>query len=207
VIVGVALTGNQPQYDFAVARLRRNGKLDHTFGTAGRVSTTFTSGPTNDTQATTVAVQSDGKIIVGGGSYVPWGHYFLARYLSDGSLDGTFGVGGQVDTYVASFSAYPTTLAVVNGEIILGGSSTNTSSCAVRSDSTLVWYFDDGSPDPGFGTAGISKFNPYPSDFDHCTSGVTVGGTAVQSDGKIVVAGGDYLEGTYVGLIMARFYN
>jgi len=128
--------------------------------------------------------------------------------MSDGSLDPMFGVGGQVATAVATYSTHPTTVAISNGQIILGGYSTSTDACAlVRSDTTLVRYLDDGSPDLSFGSAGVAKYNPYPADFNYCTSGMTVGGMALQSDGKIVVAGGDTLHGSYVGLILARFYN
>ena len=205
VVVGVAKT---PNYDFAIARLRVNGKIDHTFGSNGRVSTTFSSPPVDDSQAKSVAIASDGKIVVGGGPYVPWGHYYVARYMSDGSLDSSFATGGQSDTAVASYSASPTTISIANGQIILGGYSQSSDACALtRYDVTLVRYNDDGTLDTNFGNSGIALYNPYPATISYCVSGMTVRGMALQSDGKIVVAGGDYLSTNFVGLIAARFYN
>ncbi|WP_460503791.1 delta-60 repeat domain-containing protein, partial [Hymenobacter agri] len=105
--------------------------LDPTFGTNGRVLTTFTSGNTTD-QAQSVALQPDGKLVVAGyGS----GGLEVARYTPAGALDATFGNGGRVSI---EFGALPSTicssasctqeqskaLAVcvqTDGKIVLGG--------------------------------------------------------------------------------------
>src|SRR5262249_11256642 len=72
------------------------GDLDPTFGNGGKVTTGFSG---NDI-ATCVAIQSDGKIVVGGTSTDPAGNsdFALARYNTDGSLDPSFGFNGKVTT-------------------------------------------------------------------------------------------------------------
>src|SRR5215510_6033734 len=71
-----------------------DGALDPTFGQQGKVKTDFHR--SNDL-ASSVVVQSDGKIIVAGGTFLNFpaagGQFALARYNSDGSLDTSFGVG------------------------------------------------------------------------------------------------------------------
>jgi uncharacterized delta-60 repeat protein len=74
-----------------------SGSLDTSFGDGGIVSVSFLGSDI----LTAVAVQPDGRILVGGGSYVtsggtlhtPWG---IARLKSDGSIDTSFGVNGEV---------------------------------------------------------------------------------------------------------------
>src|SRR5688572_31371779 len=68
------------------------GDLDPTFGVGGKVVTSFPGGL--DT-ANDVAVQTDGKIVVGGFS---GSDFALTRYNIDGTLDQTFGTGGRVNT-------------------------------------------------------------------------------------------------------------
>ena len=88
--------------EFAVARFNTNGTLDTTFGTGSQVTTNFigvmTGGGSNPANA--VLIQSDGKILVGGGaSLCPRcvHNTALARYNSNGSLDASFGSGGMVN--------------------------------------------------------------------------------------------------------------
>src|SRR5215469_6195534 len=66
------------------------GDLDLSFGNGGKVITDFSA---NDDRATCIAIQSDGKIVVGGTSTDQAGNsdFALARYNTDGSLDPSFG--------------------------------------------------------------------------------------------------------------------
>src|SRR5439155_1103104 len=81
--------------DFALARYNPDGSLDPSFGSGGGVLTEFAGGG----DASALAVQSDGKIVVaalsGGGGRQD---FALARYNPDGSLDPSFGSGGRVLT-------------------------------------------------------------------------------------------------------------
>src|SRR6185369_6297261 len=79
--------------DFAVLRYNTDGSPDTTFGSGtGKVRTYMRSYD----GAYAVAIQTDGKIVVSGGSLDGDGNgcgFALARYNSDGSLDMTFGSG------------------------------------------------------------------------------------------------------------------
>ena len=70
--------------NFALIRYNSDGSLDTSFGNGGVVTTDFGY---NDI-AFGIALQSDGKIVLSGGSD---GDFALARYNTDGSLDASFG--------------------------------------------------------------------------------------------------------------------
>ena len=82
------------------------GDLDPTFGTDGKVTTSFpiagwvtTELQGNFDRANAAVLQPDGKmIVVGDAKYVSWSYSYmgLARYNADGSLDTTFGTNGKV---------------------------------------------------------------------------------------------------------------
>jgi uncharacterized delta-60 repeat protein len=154
-----------------------SGSLDTSFGTGGKVTTVL---GTNYSSATAVAVQTDGKIVAVGESYdgTPFA-FGLARYNVDGSLDTSFGTGGKVTTAFGTVGDTP--LAVViqtDGKIVAVGYS-NTSSGPVFA---LARYKIDGSLDESFGPGG--KVTTAIG-----TRGAVAYAAAIQSDGKIVVAG------------------
>ena len=91
VVAGQTDTGTS--IDFALARYMPDGSLDGAFGSGGRVTTNFIG--TSDDLGSAVAVQFDGKIIVGGASDE---NFALARYTSEGILDNGFGTEGKVTT-------------------------------------------------------------------------------------------------------------
>lgn len=89
--------------NFIVARYNPNGTLDPSFDKDGFVETDFG----NRDYATAIAIQSDGKIVVGGYSFnesTNKGDFALARYNTDGTWDNSFGTNGQVTTDIASNS-------------------------------------------------------------------------------------------------------
>jgi uncharacterized delta-60 repeat protein len=154
-----------------------SGSLDTSFGTGGKVTTVL---GTNYSSASAVAVQTDGKIVAAGASYdgTCWA-FGLARYNVDGSLDTSFGTGGKVTTAFGTVSDTP--LAVViqtDGKIVAVGYS-NSSPGPVFA---LARYNSDGSLDASFGTGG--KVTTAIG-----TRGAVACAAAIQSDGKIVVAG------------------
>lgn len=82
---------------FGAYRFTADGQLDRSFGSGGWVVTDVG----DDTgEAHTVAVQRDGKIVLGGTTICPQLRtcIVLARYLPNGSLDSTFGDGGIART-------------------------------------------------------------------------------------------------------------
>jgi len=76
--------------DVGLARLNTDGTLDTTFGGGDGIVTTDYSGSSDD-RGYSVAVQSDGQIVVSGTTQVGGGGYNVAlnRYSSTGSLDTT----------------------------------------------------------------------------------------------------------------------
>jgi len=72
-IVAAGFTGDD-EFDFALARYRRDGSLDTSFDLDGKVTTDF--GASDVAQA--VTIQPDGRIVAAG---VSGGDFALTRYL------------------------------------------------------------------------------------------------------------------------------
>jgi competence ComEA-like helix-hairpin-helix protein len=84
---------------FALARFNGNGSLDTTFDTDGLVTTSI--GGIQD-QASAVALQTDGKIVLAGSSLTSSGTDFaLARYDAEASGVGTISVPGKANPWLA----------------------------------------------------------------------------------------------------------
>ncbi len=228
----IVVAGEADESSFALLRFNADGSLDTTFGAAGVLVTTF---PVDgDSLAYSVKIDADDRILVTGSVAADGQNDILmARYLSNGSLDPSFGAGGEVVTSIVggalSFSAAIDSQGriVVAGLTCLGSSWTyvvvrytpdgqidpgfddgspvigsvvcvSESGCSlvidaddrivvascVLDDIVLVRYDTDGSLDSGFGADGLVS-----------TDVVAPGGdgqcVALQSDGKLVVAGGD----------------
>jgi uncharacterized delta-60 repeat protein len=79
--------------EFAVMRLNSNGTLDSSFGQGGKVTAYVGS---SNAEAYSLALQSDGKIVVAGQAVNPDGHsgqdFALLRLNTNGSVDSNFGV-------------------------------------------------------------------------------------------------------------------
>ena len=153
----VVLVGRSPTQfgmDFALLRRSRDGALDNSFGSNGKVLTAIGAGTASD-EAYAAVVQPDNKIVVVGrtDSGAASGHDFaVVRYNADGSLDDSFGTGGKVVTAFGPGS--DTANAVVlqdDGKIVVGGeTSQNTSG----GDFALARYNTDGTLDATFGNGG-----------------------------------------------------
>ena len=92
-------SGDSSFSDFALARYNPNGSLDTSFSGDGKQTTDFAG---SDDEATGVALQSDGKVVVVGrtGFGSPFGNSFdfaVARYNPNGSLDTSFSGRRQAD--------------------------------------------------------------------------------------------------------------
>lgn len=164
--------------DFAVVRYNSDGSLDNTFGSGGIVTTPIGSG---DDLAKSIALQSDGKIVVAGYSYNGSIDVIaLARYNTDGSLDNTFDGNGTLTTVEGIYAEYAQSVAIQSdGKIVITGGINNVGGMDVR----VARYNTDGSLDNTFDTDGFvltavtANYNDYGN------------AVKIQSDGKIVVAG------------------
>ncbi len=179
-IVAVGYAQNGSSRDFALARYNPDGSLDGTFGTGGRVLTDFNS---NNDEARSVALQSDGKIVVGGYSFQSNRDFAAARYTSTGTLDTAFSTDGKVThNFGANDDANDVVIQTVGGteRILLAGQA--------GTSFGLVRFTSAGVLDTGFGTINQgTRTGSTAFDFSTLEDGATA--VAIQSDNKIVVAG------------------
>jgi len=130
----------------------------------------------------TIAIQSDGKIIVGGGFSTLNGNSrkFLVRLNSDGTEDTTFYTNIISGGDSSGFDGYVSTTAIQSdGKIIVGGTFEVLNGNVKR---FLVRLNSDGTEDTTFYTNLTSTGSNYGFGGDVYT-------TAIQSDGKILVGG------------------
>lgn len=191
-IIAVGYTFNGSNNDFALARYTANGGLDGNFGIGGKVITPI--GSSHDV-AVAVALQGDGKIVVAGSVYNGSNYDFgIARYNVDGTLDTSFDSDGKVTTAIGPGDDYATAVVVQpDGKILVSGYASNGSTVGFA----VVRYNTDGSLDSGFGSNG------------KVTTSIGTGNSiaksmALQSDGKIVVAGYNY-NGTDEDFALVRY--
>jgi uncharacterized delta-60 repeat protein len=108
-LVTAGLAFGAAGFDFGLVRYNADGSVDSGFGTGGRVTTDFAGG---FDQANALAVQADGKLVAAGFTQGAGVDFVLARYNPDGSLDSSFGTGGQVTTDFAGNTDEAFALAV-----------------------------------------------------------------------------------------------
>lgn len=125
--------------DFGIARYNVNGTLDTNFGNGGKVTTDFGFGGDN---AAAVMLQPNGKIIVVGtvsGSSVS--QVGIARYISDGRLDSSFGNGGKLISDLPN-GAIAGGAVLQDGKLLVAGGTFNGS----NEDFLLLRYVLNQSP-------------------------------------------------------------
>jgi uncharacterized delta-60 repeat protein len=183
-IVAVGACGPSETHDACVARFNSDGSLDTSFDGDGLVTTVIDT----TSYLGSVAVQSDGKIVATGA--------FLARYNSDGSLDTSFDTDGTVTYPVASFQrglALESDGAIVVAVFCPSGVFGEADFCLAR-------FNTNGGLDTSFDADGFVTTSIGVGDF--------LAAVAVQSDGKILAAGGcnsaafgpnDFCLARYVG--------
>jgi uncharacterized delta-60 repeat protein len=171
------------------------GDLDPTFGNAGRVVTSFPGGLDS---AEDVALQSNGKIVVGGSS---GSDFALTRYNADGTLDATFGTGGRVNTDfpVGQGGTGNAMLIQPDDKIVVAGAANDPNS-SFNSAFALVRYNADGSLDTSFDTDG-RVVTSFPG------SSASANAIARQPDGKLVVAGTSTDSSTFNSIFALARYN
>ena len=174
---------NESKKQCALACFKANGSLDTSFNGTGKVITDF--GGDGNAEGRSVAVQTEGKIVVVG--YATAGStekFALARYNADGTLDTSFGDSGRVMTDVGISGSNATGVALQkDGKIVVAGYAVNNS--GTDYDFACVRYNTDGKVDQSFGDGGKIMTSVGQGD---CKAN----SVAVQSDGKIIVAGSVY---------------
>jgi uncharacterized delta-60 repeat protein len=161
---GPTLDGQSSQV--SLVRLNRNGTIDPSFGDDGFVRFDV---PTRHWyyDALPVALQADGKVLVGGDN--------LHRFNADGSLDLTFGNGGQVAT--ESPGLVRAIAVTSSGKIVTAGYNFD-----------LQSFNPDGSVDASFHRSDQSWPN---GNYPHGT----LQNILIQSDGKLLLVGQEVTGG------------
>ncbi|CAA9400005.1 MAG: hypothetical protein AVDCRST_MAG64-1643, partial [uncultured Phycisphaerae bacterium] len=201
---------------FAVARFDAGGRLDPTFGAGGRVLTDFAQ---QENVATSVALQPDGAVVVGGhaGEAGPAtdndAAFAVARYAPDGTPDPAFGDGGKVRVPLPDRPGHLAALAVTgDGKLLAAGTALDPNPRTAPpgvfvigpdlpdSAVALTRLNADGSVDASLGAAGVVV-----EDFGGSAS---VDDALLGDDGTLYVAGGLRFNAGDVSLnevLLARF--
>jgi uncharacterized delta-60 repeat protein len=168
--------------DFGVVRFKTNGQVDSSFGTNGKQITDFGFYE----QAFGIAIQRDGKIVVVGGGE---GDFQLARYTSNGSLDNTFSGDGKLLTDFGFFGEAHAVAIQPDGKIVVAG-VVEGSNDFETSNFGIARYTTSGILDNTFSSDGKQT-----TDFGFYDNALAV---AIQTDGKIVVAGTAFVSRGFV---------
>ncbi len=169
--------------DFCAVRLNDNGTLDNSFGESGKVLSSFAS-VLDDANA--AILLPGGKLLLVGSTLVNQNNdnFALARFnLSDGSLDETFGNGGQITQDIGDRAALAKAVAIQSdGKIVVAGAAINGINYGGTHSIALTRLNPDGGVDMSFGHFGKAT-----ATFGETDAGLNA--MVIQPDGKIVAAG------------------
>jgi uncharacterized delta-60 repeat protein len=172
----------------------QDGELDSSFGINGQLVADLHH---NQQDLEAAALQSDGKIIAGGGSGFKLINT-LVRCNPDGSTDHTFGHNGVSYFPIDDFGSLISSIAIQNdGKIVAAGVAIGSD----RHDLTVMRFTKRGIIDSSFGGNGIVFTGIKGNDIQQK-------GIAIQPDGKIIVSGSlihTDLTNNYSAIIIARF--
>lgn len=179
----------------------QTGILDNTFNGTGIVTTQFrTTGGNLFNDPHGVAIQTDGKIVVGGEAISTNGtfDFAVARYKLDGSLDTSFGTGGKVLTPITTGQGdFVRAICIQSdGKILLSGITETSGGTRFA----IVRYNSNGTLDVTFGTGGkvvttIMGFADEIQDME------------IQTDGKIIVGGNTFNSDFSISKFVIARYN
>ena len=166
IVIGGFFTSynGDPSASDRVLRLNADGTRDTSFNAGGLGA---------DTTVYALALQADGKILIGGQFTAYNGDAAASNYVmrlnADGTRDTTFNAGGTGgNDYEWAFAVQP------DGKIVVGGNSFLYNGSPVSG--RVMRLNNDGTPDPAFNPGGLG-------------AGGSVSAVALQPDGKIVIGG------------------
>jgi uncharacterized delta-60 repeat protein len=193
VAAGYAYDGMTTNIRLALARYTDRGDLDSTFGAGGKSVQPVLTG---DDEATSVAIDPQGRIVVGSHSgLVPNQEFAVWRFTTDGNPDASFG-GGRVVSPIGQLGVEVAANAVAvdaHGRILLAGQAYNGS----NTDFALTRYDANGVLDPSFGSGG-EVLTPLGS-----SSGDGASSMTIDAQQRIVLAG----YGGSGGFALARYID
>jgi uncharacterized delta-60 repeat protein len=188
--------GESSNTDFALARYNPDGTPDATFGNGGQVSTDFLG---LEDDAFSILIQLDGKIVAVGSANDPATFYDFAavRYLSNGTLDTTFGVAGKVHTDFGdqNFDRARSAALQPDGRIVAAGFAISQNGGV--QNFAVARYTSNGVLDTSFGADGITQI-----DFGSCCQSANK--VLLQPNGEIITIGYANTEGPDSDFLLAR---
>lgn len=201
VVGGTAAGGQAPNQDLGrdhlVFRVLGDGTLDPSFGGGDGIATTDLS-PYDE--ITNIALDDSGRGVAAGvyEASVPFGQITaVLRFSTDGSLDPSFAEDGSV---LSDLAPERPSLETVSELVIDSSDRPLLSISAFRQplDSpegekqlrALVRFEADGRPDSAFGPNGKHFLDDVPGDTPQTWAAAAVGALALDSNGRILVAGG-----------------
>ncbi len=171
------------------------GTLDQSFGVSGVALGIYNS---NYNSGFGVAQQSDGKILNAGTiSQASPDDFYMLRYLSDGTIDTTFGNNGSVSGPIGNGDDQAfDIIQQADSKILLVGAYDNN----IERDVFIRRYDSTGTLDAGFGNGGMVS-----TDFQNGSDDIALR-VRIQPDGKILVCGSsaDNLNNTS-SIILLRY--
>ncbi len=168
----IIAAGSSP---FTLVRYNTDGTLDTSFNGTGKVITSVGNAGSGAEELT---IQPDGKIVAAGNAVGANNDFAFVRYNPNGSLDTSFGGTGKIIIPIGNSFDYAYSAAIqADGKIVAAGSSSNN----LGSDFAVVRLNPNGSLDTTFN--GTGKVTTAFGGQDFAVA------TAIQADGKIVVAG------------------
>ncbi len=198
VVCGFYYNGGPNKW--AIVRINENGTPDETFGDNGQVLLSIGS---NVDFANTVEIQDDGKILVGGHTWVadtPYLEYYfaVARLESNGTLDKKFGDNGIAIQYLeAEGENYINDIVVAPVSKNIYVAFTVVSEPGEYSNMGVMCMSENGVLNESFGSNGYASIN-----INNATNNAK--SLAMQNDGKLVL-GGEAIATNGCPFALARF--
>ncbi len=186
VVFGATYTTSEDRIptNLYIVRYNSNGSLDQSFGNKG-IHQEFDLDPID---VAGVALQEDGKIVIGGSYAVSKSlAFFVKRYTKDGFPDTGFGTQGEAQYSFSEPTDYTSNTSIAlqqDGRIVCGGSSSAMGSYIYNA--TVVRFNTDGSTDKSFGNNGIVVT---PLD---AKTGLAINDIAIEANGKIIAGARAY---------------
>lgn len=163
-----------------ILRLNSDGSIDPTFNSA-EAAVTGTANPldTGGANVRTIAIQSDGKILLAGfiGAYAGIPHPGIVRLLADGTLDASFAaISLQFADGSIEHGLWAKPAIQPDGKILIAGDFTGVNGTP---DPGVARLNSNGTLDATFNPAGFTRFSPNRH----------IRGVVIQADGKIIIGG------------------